>query len=1273
MRKFSAFRSLLLTAAALTAGTMWGEDFTIGTCKYTVNDDGTSVSVGTANQNSTDPVVIPATVDNGGKTYKVTQIATKGFANSKTTSITVPSSITAIGNEGIAYCPNLTSITFEEGINVSKINNHTFKQDKLVTELEIPEGVETIGEWVFEHMDAMTTLTLPSTLQSIGDGALAWIASMKTLTVKAATPPTINGNPFRDYPFSACKLVVPQGTKSLYEAANYFKDFGTIEEADFGNIAPPTPTFPANGVTINGLLYKKNDDGSTVNVSVADKNASIEANIPSEIKYGDQTYKVTEIAAKGFEYSKITKLTLPSSITTINDGAFMNAKSFTSVFIPKSVKEIGREAFEWAESLQSITFEEGTALKTINNHTFKGCNKVKELSIPEGITSIGQWVFENMTAMSNMTLPSTLESIDYGALARCSAMMALTLKAATPPTAKDNTFDGFPVTTCTLYVPESGKSAYMSTSPWSNFATITTGEFVQFTQGDFSYAVKNSSEVAVTGVSSTFTSGAVPAKITYQGKEYKVVEIGGGSFAGTQITSLTLPEGIRAIGGTAFQNCSKLTSINFPEGLQSIGEKAFENSQLSVINLPNTVTSLGKQCFPSTTKELTLSTSLTEIPEQMCMRSSITAIAVPEGVATIYNEAFYSSQKAINISLPSTLKQVGHQTFYESTSVTTVVCAAANPPAVNSGQKDRLFSTETYNKAVLIVPVGSKSAYQAADAWSNFASIEEKEITTDKEFEVDGIRYALDTNTTCSVAGLVNDMASSIVIPPAVKYNEAFVTVAGIKDNALANHSFTSVEIAQTVEKIGANAFANVPLTKVKSYASEAPKCAENAFSNYVYNNATLYVGAQCREGYAAAQGWKNFKNIVEEVEVGNTFTLGNFTYTILEDECASIAMTEAGLNDASITKLEIPEEVEYGGITYTVTRIGDHAFLQLGCPKELPEGTNHVKDCVGTIDVVLPNTIEEIGKEAFMDAHIKSITLPNTLTTVGEGFLRSTKLTGTLTIPAGITELPKDALSWVRTLNKVVMPEGLTNIREHCFFYSSIKEFDIPSTLETIGNGAFTSVGQIEKITVADLESFLQIETGDYQSGPFASGGASTELIYNGKVVTEIDFGQYNMTSVNNVLAGYQGLKTLIFPDYFTKIGYEAFAGCTGIEEVYCMNEQPIASESYVAGAFPSNVYANATLYIPIGCTKAYKESNEWKRFADIVEMDFSGIDDASADAEAISVRNGEILNPCGLNVEVFDVTGRVLYSGKDSVIKLDNSGLVIVKFGGKAIKTAL
>ena len=141
------------------------------------------------------------------------------------------------------------------------------------------------------------------------------------------------------------------------------------------------------------------------------------------------------------------------------------------------------------------------------------------------------------------------------------------------------------------------------------------------------YDLTGSSSVAVTNKSDYTApySGhiTIPSTVNYNNKSYAVTSIGDEAFMYcSDMTSITIPEGVTSIGRSAFWGCSGLTSINIPEGVTSIGRSAFKDcSDMTSITIPEGVTSIGRSAF--------------------CDCSGLTSINIPEGVTSIDEGAFY--------------------------------------------------------------------------------------------------------------------------------------------------------------------------------------------------------------------------------------------------------------------------------------------------------------------------------------------------------------------------------------------------------------------------------------------------------------------------------------------------------------------------------------------------------------------------------------------------------------------------------------------------------
>lgn len=110
-------------------------------------------------------------------------------------------------------------------------------------------------------------------------------------------------------------------------------------------------------------------------------------------------------------------------------------------------------------------------------------------------------------------------------------------------------------------------------------------------------------------------------------------------------------------------------------------------------------------------------------------------------------------------------------------------------------------------------------------------------------------------------------------------------------------------------------------------------------------------------------------------------------------------------------------------------------------------------------------------------------------------------------------------------------------------------------------------------------------------------------------------------------------------------------------------------------APSFSDENFEAAVLYVPTGTLSAYKEVDPWKNFRNIKEMDFSGVDGIETDGKLqVSVENGCIT--VGGNYEcvtVYNLQGRIIYSGSSHVIDSLVPGIYIVKAGSETVKVSI
>ena len=147
------------------------------------------------------------------------------------TSVTLPNGLKTIGYGALSYCENLAELNLPPSLK--SIDALAVREIK-VSSMVVPENITELGAYFLSYCPELTSVELPSTLTKIeGEGALSHDPKLKTVTCKATTPPVIPAGQevFEGTPIGfTTTLRVPAGSKALYQAAEGWKDFGTIVE-----------------------------------------------------------------------------------------------------------------------------------------------------------------------------------------------------------------------------------------------------------------------------------------------------------------------------------------------------------------------------------------------------------------------------------------------------------------------------------------------------------------------------------------------------------------------------------------------------------------------------------------------------------------------------------------------------------------------------------------------------------------------------------------------------------------------------------------------------------------------------------------------------------------------------------------------------------------------------------------------------------------------------------------------------------------------------------
>ncbi len=353
----------------------------------------------------------------------VQSIGEWAFKNCQFTgNLTIPNSVKSIGNEAFRGCKFDGSLTFEDGCQLKEIKDHTFWNVPFSGDLNIPDGVTSIGKEAFQSANGIKsfvggTLTLPDTLTSVGTQAFYACEFTGGLTIPSQVT-TIG-----EWAFRECKF---DGNLTFEDDCQLTE----IKNHTFWN------------VPFSGDLNIPNCVTSIGEEAFQSANGIISFN-GGKLTLPDT---LTSIGAKAFyECEFESELKLPSNLTAISNQAFYKCRITGELVIPRNVTSIGDEAFfldTWsAGTIESITFESGSQLRSIGRQAFHDQAKITTLELPKGLETIGDEAFVRCRGLQTLTLPDTLKTIGSYAFSACENLSCDLTIPASVEVIKDHAFN----------------------------------------------------------------------------------------------------------------------------------------------------------------------------------------------------------------------------------------------------------------------------------------------------------------------------------------------------------------------------------------------------------------------------------------------------------------------------------------------------------------------------------------------------------------------------------------------------------------------------------------------------------------------------------------------------------------------------------------------------------------------------------------------------------------------------------------------------------------
>ncbi len=600
---------------------------------YTVTPiDETTAAITANTGNHTGKLVIPSTYAVGSTTYTVVRIDAGVFADQEdVTEIVVPDTVTEIGQGAFRGCDGVTAITvpFVGGSATSHtyigyiFGGSSFTENakylpKGLATVTLSDACTTVADFAFDNCTSLTALHIGAGVESIGRYTFNG-CSLASVTVPAGVN-AIGLGAFAGCPVES--LTLPFVGADATATVGYIGHiFGAASYTDNSRFVPATLTDVA-------LLNGCNTIGDGAFYGCANLATPV---LPDSITaIGNQAFAGTafyETMADGIVYVgnvlysykgelADTAITVKDGTVAIAAGAF-SGKSITSIQIPESVTVIGRGAFSGSKltSLElSFVGESATS-----SHTHLG------------------YIFGADTAAENaLYVPSTLKTvvlragcakIGEGAFFGCGELTGVTVGAGVTSVAKDAFVDCGKLAAITL---EGGNSALQSV-----------GGLLYNKAGDDLLAVP----------------GAISGKVTL----LHITEIADGMFRGcTGVTEIVLPATLTTLGDEAFKDATKLATVNFADAteLVNVGHAAIENTKWYNDKADGELVYTGKVLYKmkgnpaAGAGDVTVQDGTVGIAAGAFENSTVTSVVLPTSVSLIGEGAFAGCNSLTALTVP---------------------------------------------------------------------------------------------------------------------------------------------------------------------------------------------------------------------------------------------------------------------------------------------------------------------------------------------------------------------------------------------------------------------------------------------------------------------------------------------------------------------------------------------------------------------------------------------------------------------------------------------
>lgn len=932
----------------------------------------------------------------------------------------------------------------------------------------------------------------------------------------------------------------------------------------------------SSGDFAGGLFWSLNEDGQ---LTISGEGAMPEEN--GELPWWSWPYMVrsvviedgvTTVTPYAFSWhEQLESVTLGSTVTTIGEGAFegcyalkeihfseglisigdvafYNCDALTELAFPDTLVSIGADAFENCDAIEKLTFPD--SLTHIGDFAFFICTNLEQVTFGSGLTAIGEYAFYTCGNLKEIRLPAGLETIGKSAFSGCSALTTIYVSEENPNFCADSRGVLFDKAKTTLLLAPglSGEYAVPGTvtqiQPEAFYGSGVTKVTIPAgvtTIGEYAFeACRALAGIWVDAANTAYSSDSYGVLFD---KEKTVLIQAPCGLTGTY----AIPTGVTALGSYAFSHCSNLTGITIPEGVSSIGSGAFSYCVgLQTLVIPEGVTQLQYSTFVA------------------CQE--LTSVSLPGSLREILSSNFVECPKLTDVYFRGDAQQFGQielGDYNESLAQARIHIGSATVTGVAVNTLPEKMTYAPYEEVdltglTLTVTLSDGTSFTATRGYNPESAWMEPGIHTisvnywglTTTFQVaaqqidagicgDSLTWTLDSAglLTISGTGAMWDFAEYEM--PWCAYNSeirAIVIEEGV--TSVGDHAFQerysveSISLPESLASIGKCAF---------SYCGELEQLTFG--SNLTHIGEDAFYGCKLTRGYCVSDENPAFASDAWGV--------------LFNKEKTKVLGTPRSISGA----YEIPA---------TVTAMELSAF----------------QDCAGLTEITVPAGLTNLGEAPFggcpdLEAiwvaadnaaycsDASGVLFDRDQTTL----LRApANLQGVYTIPQGVKLLAETAFSGCKGLTGVVFSDSVTEIGWMCFaICEDLQTVTLGSGMEYIHGSAFCECTSLTSITIpagvwevnnmafegcTGLQAIWVVPENPYYASDARGvllNKQMTELICAPAVLS----GAYSIPETVTVIwsHGFNGcadLTSITLPGSLTKVGYDAFKDCNGLENVY-------------------------------------------------------------------------------------------------------------------------